>query len=129
MDNNQKVATEYESKFRFYFVALNFTLLAATIQTAQLSEMSALNALLELVSWVLLLSSGLAGLSYLEYTPVIYHHFAKIKETEGNVQAALQEQLSGIKRGTSFKYAAAKYGFLIGILLLVVSRGMHGLAI
>ncbi|MDA0687188.1 MAG: hypothetical protein O2948_00980 [Proteobacteria bacterium] len=127
MSTHIEIAGEYQSKFRFYFVGLTFTLLAASIQTAGLSEMRGINAIIELFGWVSLLASGLAGLSYLEFTPVVYRHIDAIENSSGENKKQLEDQLKGIQSKNSIRYALGKYGFGLGLLCIVVSRAMHGL--
>ena len=127
MGANEELAGEYQSKFRFYFVALTFTLLAATIQTVVFSEMNPLNSFLELLGWFSLLASGLSGLTYLEYTPVIYSHFDAINKATGDRKKQFEEQLKRIKARLSFLYAISKFGFVVGLLLVTISRAIHGL--
>jgi len=66
--NNQ--STEYQKKFDFYFLALVFTILGLTIQTSVFSSF-AYQYLFELSGWIALFISGIAGLSKMEWFPVI----------------------------------------------------------
>jgi len=128
MKTDIEIASEYQSKFRFYFVALVFTLLAASIQSAPLSEMVLFSKVAELIGWLSLLISGLLSLSYIEYSAVIYNHRDTIKnvtmddEDKGQVGA----QLKSIQEMSSLKYTVAKYAFVIGLLAILVSRAVHG---
>lgn len=54
-------------KFEFYFLGLTFTLLAASIQTAEFNEYSFYNSCIELFGWLALGLSGVTGLSKIEY--------------------------------------------------------------
>jgi hypothetical protein len=58
--------SEAQQKFDYYVVALIFTLLAASVQTAVFGK-SATRDALELASWVLLLLAGLLALWRLEW--------------------------------------------------------------
>lgn len=127
MNTHTDIASEYQSKFRFYFVALVFTLLAASIQTADLSHMRTSNQVLELIGWVLLLVSGLCSLSFLEFTPVVYRHFDAINNSSGEAKKEFQAQLKKIQDINSVQYATAKYSFVAGLALIIISRGAHGL--
>jgi len=60
-------AHEVLSKFEFYFLALTFTLLGISIQTADLSEIPNLAKSLEVGAWLLLVVSGFVGLSKLQW--------------------------------------------------------------
>ena len=66
---NLKFAQEYQGKFELYLVSLSFTLLALSIQTAKLGTNTIVD-IMEVVGWMLLLVSGLTGLSKIENVPV-----------------------------------------------------------
>lgn len=71
-----EIAHQSQEKFQFYSVALVFTILGLSIQTASFDgHWSA--KICELVSWLLLLISGLFGLSHLEWNPVIRTQMAE----------------------------------------------------
>ena len=83
MDNpNLKLSIEKQEKFEFYFIALVFTILGLSIQTSNLIKENC-QYIFEIIGWVLLMISGLTGLSRLEWIPVIYAHIAKIQREEG----------------------------------------------
>ncbi len=56
-------------KYEFYFIGLTFTLLGASIQTADFADYSNVNSLIELMGWLALGLSGVVGLSKIEYLP------------------------------------------------------------
>jgi len=56
-------------KYEFYFLALTFTLLGASIQTADFGEYNKVNSLIELIGWFAFGLSGVVGLSKIEYLP------------------------------------------------------------
>ena len=56
-------------KYEFYFLALTFTLLGASIQTADFGEYSKVNSIIELLGWFAFGLSGIVGLSKIEYLP------------------------------------------------------------
>ena len=62
-----KHARDLEAKFRFYVVALIFTILAASIQTATFGRSYVVDTL-ELAGWLALAIAGFSGLSLLEWT-------------------------------------------------------------
>lgn len=71
MSNNEhEIAHQSQEKFQFYGVALVFTILGLSIQTATFDGHVA-SRICEILSWFLLLVSGLSGLSHLEWNPVI----------------------------------------------------------
>ena len=60
-----KYARDLEAKLRFYMVALIFTILAASIQTATFGR-SYVEDTLELAGWLALAIAGFSGLSLLD---------------------------------------------------------------
>lgn len=70
-ENNLNIAVRNKEKFEFYFLALTFTILGLSIQTAEYTTYC-YQTIIELSAWFALLLSGLAGLSRQEYLPVAY---------------------------------------------------------
>jgi hypothetical protein len=70
MSKNEEYAIQTQGKFDFYFLGLVFTILGLSVQTAQFS--SWIQSLFEVGAWVALLISGLAGLSRIEWIPIMY---------------------------------------------------------
>lgn len=130
MKDDLEIAAEYQSKFRFYFVALVFTFLAASVQSAPLAKMTTCNSAVELLGWVSLLISGLASLSFLEFSAVIHGHNHTIKNTDTSEErkTIIAEVLEGIESMSSIKYKIAKSAFVIGLVAVMVSRGINGLS-
>lgn len=62
---------QLQGKFEFYLLTLVFTILGLAIQTADFGA-SKIADILELLAWISLLASGLAGILRLEWLPVIY---------------------------------------------------------
>lgn len=54
-------------KYEFYFLGLIFTLLAASVQTADFIAYTQLNSFIELFGWAAFGVSGVVGLSKIEY--------------------------------------------------------------
>lgn len=128
MKSSNEVAGEYESKFRFYFVALTFTLLAASIQSAPLSEMSCVNKIIEITGWLFLLICGFSSLSFLEYSSVIYKNraIAENQEKDETTRTESKEVAREIGDKSTVKYFIAKWSFVIGLILVMISRATHG---
>ncbi len=129
MKNDIEAGIEYQSKFRFYFVALVFTLLAAAVQSAPLAEMRNFSATCEVLAWFCFLVSGVSALSFLEKSPLIYQHRDALKRYDfsNKDRSEIEGQLKSIEDSGTVKYSLAKYGFLAGLLLEVASRASHGL--
>ena len=89
-----ETAERLQSQFRYYFVALVFTLLAASIQTAKFGE-SNVQTISELVGWALFAVSGLVALSYLEWEPLIREQLAHRDDFSRQVNGAKVAKLQG----------------------------------
>jgi hypothetical protein len=72
-----ETAIELQSKFEFYFIALTFSILGLSIQTAPLGSDLATDAF-ELAGWLALFFSGIVGLLRGESVPVAYQIQSKI---------------------------------------------------
>lgn len=84
-DPNSQNATEIQTKFDFYFVALIFTILGLAIQTTEYNENSVIAAF-EIASWIFLLGSGLIAIKRLMWIPVIFHTFSAINKKEKTIE-------------------------------------------
>lgn len=91
---NIVVAVETADKFEFYFLALVFTVLGFSIQTAALSRWG-YQFIFEILSWCALLMSGLAGLWRLFWKPVTYNITARIQKQEGMLQIFTRADVTG----------------------------------
>lgn len=68
-DTEREIAQKTQEKFEFYIISLVFTLLALSVQTSEFG-ISTVSDSFELIGWVSLLVSGIAGLWRIEYLPV-----------------------------------------------------------
>ena len=68
------IAQQHQQKFEFYMVALVFTVLGLSIQTAN-ENVSFFILAMELFAWAFFLISGLSGLSKLEWAPITMFDF------------------------------------------------------
>jgi hypothetical protein len=93
-DPNFEAAQRIQEKFDAYFLALIFTLLGASIQTAKFGFSTPSNAL-ELLGWLLLLIAGLSGLSYLEWMPRVFRLYSLRLKQENEAQAIESQILQG----------------------------------
>lgn len=66
-------------KFEFFFIGLIFTVLGASIQTANFTNSPSIVIILELISWLLFLVSGLVGINKLEWFPNIVYLRDKVQ--------------------------------------------------
>lgn len=92
-----ETAERLQSQFRYYFVALVFTLLAASVQTAKFGA-SSIQTISELAGWALFATSGLAALSYLEWEPLIREQLAHRDAFSHQVNQAKAAILQGVSQ-------------------------------
>ena len=83
-----------QERYEYYLVALVFTTLAFSIQTATNTGV-VLVSFLELGSWLSLFSSGLFALSRMYHLPVIYSYSAEINSLSANIQDAIKLKNEG----------------------------------
>lgn len=75
-------------------LSLVFTLLALSVQTAKFGDVIPANAL-ELLGWLFLIVSGFAGLSRMEWVPVIRIKIAQKQSFEDEIFKLKELQLEG----------------------------------
>lgn len=92
-----EIAQKQQEKFEFYLISLVFTLLALSIQTSEFGNSNIADAF-ELLGWILLLASGLAGLWRMEFLSIERVKGAqkeeyrdKVIEMEGLIQQGTTE--------------------------------------
>ncbi len=93
-DPNLDIAQKMQERFEFYLIALTFTILGLSIQTATFGA-HLTSDILELTSWLLLFISGIVGLSRLEWLPVAYKVHAEIEDIKKEVNDMVQAQEAG----------------------------------
>lgn len=81
LNPNIATAQRVQEKFEFYLLALTFTVLGLSIQTANFSQ-NIYSDFFELAGWLLLLASGISGLLRIEWVPVQYHLYYKTDKLE-----------------------------------------------
>ena len=96
-DNERAVAHQSQEKFQFYGVALVFTILGLSIQTATFDG-HVVARIFELLSWLMLLISGLSGLSHLEWNPVIRIQMVRKDEFETKANQLATQRNQGIQQ-------------------------------
>src|SRR5712664_3266431 len=87
-----EIAIELRGKFELYLLALNFSILGLSIQTAKFGE-HLLADTFELTGWLALFISGVVGIVRGEWIPVAYDIQSKIHSTTSqrdDVRQALQ---------------------------------------
>lgn len=137
---NLKAAQDVHHKLEFYLVALAFTIVGFSIQTGKFSGIIFAD-IAEVVSWILMILSGLAGLSRIEYIPVLYRNHDDIRSKElciedykdqqeyaeelNDLQTQVNEtkpKLIKIEERSGWKYKCQKLCFLLGLLSLLIAR-------
>lgn len=155
--NAKEYSRQLQEKFELYLLALVFTILGLAVQTANFG-FSDIADTLELFGWLFLLTSGVMGLSRLEWLPVAHNTYGARKEIEAERDALVQQAEAGVvlypvidqpapapiqrliddrnaaiakskkreerlEKATLRKYGIHKWCFVIGVALLVSSRG------
>ncbi|SRR6266851_1480176 len=156
--SNTAIAQRTQEKFDAYLLGLIFTILGLSIQTAKFGSAPTADAF-EVISWVLFLVAGLAGLSRFEWTSEVYRLYGIQDEKEEAKRALQKAKLEGLKqvfvaplnrsvpvdqyieeasqsvatvkgrvdplvRRSIRKYRVMKYGFVAGLLALMVARAL-----
>lgn len=91
---NIEIAHRLQERFDFYLIALTFTILGLSIQTAEFNEHNPSN-ILEVLSWFTLFLSGLVGLSRLEWIPAVFNAHAEVEESESEAVRLRRAQALG----------------------------------
>ena len=100
---NSEAAHKIRTKLDFYFLALTFTILGFSIETARFGRAATTDAA-ELIAWVFLLTSGLAGLRRLFRIPVLYEAFS----AKAGKQVAINElKRAKVEEGETQAYVAS----------------------
>ena len=116
---NQDVAIEVGVKFDFYVVALTFTVFAFALQSGSFRGDVIIDGI-EAFSWFCFLCSGIAGLSRLEFIPVMYRARHQLGETPS--ETGLRDQLETMHGRHILKYRVQRWTLVLGMAALVVSR-------
>lgn len=156
-DGNLKIAIELSQKYDFYFLALVFTVLALSVQTAEVIN-EYYQYFYEIGAWTLFSISGLAGLSRLEWLPNAYIHYSSseieknnlkavkngnimnekgetwpsesLSKAENNLERQIkkrEKEIGRIERSSLIKYRWHKWCFILGIFSLIISRAIFQL--
>lgn len=83
-----------KERYEYYLVALVFTTLAFSIQTATNTGI-ALVSVTEVCSWLSLFASGMFALSRMYHLPVVYAYSAEINSLSENIEDALALEREG----------------------------------
>lgn len=129
MESNREISIRLRERLEFYFVALTFTVLAFSIQTAHFGLLLTFN-IAELVSWVALLVAGLVGLSRLQTAYAIFNVYGDIQKFRSGQSGEDAELIASAEalvarlnkrqaRNVHFQY----FAMFIGFALLILSRG------
>lgn len=154
IDKNQEISIQTQQKLEFYLLALVFTVLGFSIQTAK--PIFCYQGVIEIAAWFSLLFSGLLGLSRMEWIPVSYKHYSDLANEKSFAREAkagrsiineagdlmsdhemaefikLSEEkieertriMARIDSRDKIKYFAHKWLFVLGFILLIISRSL-----
>jgi hypothetical protein len=86
---DQEHSRAIQLKFEFYFLALVFTVLGLSLQTAKISD-NRIQPYLEIGAWVLFLISGVSGLFRTATLSIIYKYRGEIFNIEAHVSQQSQ---------------------------------------
>lgn len=120
----QDPKVEIQVKFAFYLVSLVFTLLAASVQTAEFGD-SGVADFAELAGWFLLFASGLCGLRRIEMMPKVYR-LGELENQYGPATEAGKIATKKLERKQALAltcYRTHKTLFVFGLASVLVSRG------
>ena len=92
-NENIRIGRDLALKFDFYFIALIFTVLGLTVQTASFGNEWG-QYVFEILAWASLATSGFAALSRLEYLPVAYKNQGYL-QTESHHLKTVERGLEG----------------------------------
>ena len=121
----QRYGVRLQNRFDFYAVALAFTLLGLSVQTARFGQGHWADCL-ELLGWVALLISALAGLWRLEKSPGYFMKAAEYLDYStlpGN-RATVAKEMGELDLKIKRSYVLQKYAFLAGLILVSLARGL-----
>lgn len=99
--NSAEVAIELRAKFEFYLLALTFTILGLSIQTAEFGRYLSADAF-ELAGWLALFVSGTTGILRAEWVPVAYDIQSKITSSRKQRNEILLESQRGVQLPVTF---------------------------
>lgn len=100
----RSIAVDVQTRFHFYVLGLTFGVLALSVQTATFDGRPVVARLAELAAWILLLTSGLFGLSRLEWIP----HAYLVDAVGGEVQERAQSLKKAALQGASSIHVLAE---------------------
>lgn len=92
-----EVGQRTQERIQFYFLTLAFTLLALAVETYKPGEYKASSSI-ELISWALLLISGLLGLYRMRLIPKYYKLSVHLNMLRWNIKDAQKLKLKGEKQ-------------------------------
>ncbi len=96
-----EIAIELRAKFEFYLLALTFSILGLSIQTADFGAVLFADVF-ELSGWLSLFVSGVIGILRAEWIPVAYDIQSKIARLTRQSQEVRQQLQHGVQTPVSF---------------------------
>ena len=119
----RETAREFQHKLAFYTVALAFTILALSIETFRLKVTERVDYFVlafELLSWLAIIASGIAGLRWLNWAQ---RHFHVLAGREEGLEYDPEDDKNAREKAAI--YQLCHHWFLmIGIVFLALSRAI-----
>jgi hypothetical protein len=142
---NLHLAQEATEKYDAYFLALTFTLLAASVETAKWSSCR-ISSGAEIIAWFLFAASGLLGLKRAAWTPGFFKTAADHSRADDRARALAVHPVSREEAEKSFAeakrlqatldaknrlfqkiYTLQWWTFVMGLLLILARRAFEGI--
>lgn len=114
-------ATEFQGKLEFFILTLIFAILALSVQTANFGDYL-FGDLIEILGWILLLISGIAGIFRLQYVPIVLRYYAA---KEKNIEIDEAGLLNAENKLASRIYL---WIFVSGLILILIGRSYFPLS-
>ena len=118
--NHERGRDQFQ-KLGFYRISLVFAILGLSIQTATFGTFAATD-ISELLAWLVLLVSGVVGLSVIQ-KGVELDLLRGVIGDQGEVLARLRGDLQSGQRNALRRYNFHVYSFVAGLVLLMFARG------
>ena len=131
MKDELERSIEEQQKFQYYFTALIFTLLAASISSANISDYGKIAYLVEVSGWGLLLLAGLCFLLFIEQRGRTLRHSVLIEDASHNISTVTRsiEEKKKMDRNRKRMFVVYNVGrllFVVGIISVVSARVYDG---
>lgn len=125
-DQNHVDGRRLQDTFELYVLGLTFTILGLSVQTATFG-IGVIADIIELIAWVMLFISGMAGLYRGQWKPNLYHVFG-MKATREVETEDVEKVIDNLQNKITRSGHVQKWFFVLGLLALIMARGYHPVA-